>query len=102
MFKGQIWGDFHGRKSSHRVFHGFRGHLQQGSVLSIAGRRLPQPQTSAKGKVAITLALLVLGATTAAVALTASHRANVAGPNWQQSATFINLPGVVGFEDALY
>ena len=61
----------------------------------------PQPQTSAKGKIAITLALLVLGATTA-VALTASQQANVAGPNWQHSATFINLPGVVGFEDALY
>ena len=63
---------------------------------------LPQPQTSAKGKVAIALALFVLGASTAAAALTASHRANVAGSNWHQSATFINLPGVVGFEDALY
>jgi hypothetical protein len=61
----------------------------------------PQPPTSVKGKVAVMLALLVLGATTA-VALTASQQANVAGPNWQHSATFINLPGVVAFEDALY
>jgi hypothetical protein len=61
----------------------------------------PQPPTSTKGKVAVILALLVLGATTA-VALTASQQANVAGPNWQHSATFINLPGIVAFEDALY
>jgi hypothetical protein len=62
----------------------------------------PRPQTSAKGKIAITLALLVLGASTAGAALMASQHANVAGPNWQHSATYINLPGVVGFEDALY
>jgi hypothetical protein len=61
----------------------------------------PKPQTSVKGKVAITLALLVLGAT-ASAALTTRQQANVAGPSWQYSATFINLPGVVGFEDALY
>jgi hypothetical protein len=61
----------------------------------------PRPQTRVKGKVAITLALLVLGAT-ASAALTTRQQANVAGPSWQHSATFINLPGVVGFEDALY
>jgi hypothetical protein len=61
-----------------------------------------QPPTSARGRIAIALTLLVLGAGTAAAALTASRHANVAGHGGSQSATFISLPGVVDFEDALY
>jgi hypothetical protein len=89
-----------GENQPYGYFTVFEGTYSKDSPMNrrpSAGR----PQTSAKGKVAITLALLMLGATTA-VALTASHHANVAGHNWQHSATFINLPGVVGFEDALY
>jgi hypothetical protein len=62
----------------------------------------PNPQTGAKGKVAIVLALLLLGAGTATAAFTVSHRAHVAGPTWVQSATFVSLPGILTVEDALY
>ena len=62
----------------------------------------PKPQTSAKGKVAIVLALLLLGAGTATAAFTVSQRAHVAGPTWVQSATFVSLPGILTVEDALY
>ena len=59
-------------------------------------------ETSAKGRIAIALTLLVLGAGTAAAALTASRQADIGGHGGSQSATFISLPGVVDFEDALY
>ena len=61
-----------------------------------------RPQSSAKGKVAITLALLFLGASTATAAFTVSHRAHVAGPIWVQSATVVSLPGIMTLKDALY
>jgi hypothetical protein len=62
----------------------------------------PKPQTSVKGKVAIVLALLLLGAGTATAAFTVSQRAHVAGPTWVQPATFVSLPGILTVEDALY
>jgi hypothetical protein len=62
----------------------------------------PKTQASTKGKVAIVLALLLLGAGTATAAFTVSQRAHVAGPTWVQSATFVSLPGILTVEDALY
>jgi hypothetical protein len=62
----------------------------------------PKPQTCANGKVAIILALLLVGAGTATAAFTVSQRSHVAGPIWVQSATFVSLPGIVTVEDALY
>jgi hypothetical protein len=59
-------------------------------------------QIGAKGKLAIVLALLLLGAGTATAAFTVSQRAHVAGPSWVQSATFVSLPGILTVEDALY
>jgi hypothetical protein len=98
---GQFRGDFHARQSSLRIFHSFRGHLQQESPGQPQASRRP-PQTGAKGKVAIVLALLFLGAGTATAAFMVSHRAQVAGPTWVQSATFVSLPGILTVEDALY
>jgi hypothetical protein len=62
----------------------------------------PKTQTGAKGKVAIVLALLLLGAGTATAAFTVNQRVHLAGPTWVQSATFVSLPGILTVEDALY
>jgi hypothetical protein len=90
-----------GENQPYGYFTVFEGTYSKDSPMNrrpSAGR----PQTSTKGKVAITLALLLLGASTATAAFTVSQRAHVGGPTWVQSATFGSLPGIVTVEDALY
>ena len=67
-------------------------------------KRMPPvvPQKTSKGKVAAILAVMLLGVSTAAVALTVNQRSHSAKPTWEHSATFVTMPGLAGFEDALY
>jgi hypothetical protein len=59
-------------------------------------------QKTTKSKVATILVVLLLGVSTAAVALTVNQRAHTAKSNWAPSATFVTMPGIASFEDALY
>src|SRR5262245_10337383 len=60
------------------------------------------PQKAATGKVAAILAVMLLGVSTAAVALTVNQRAHTAKSSWERSGNVISMPGIASFEDALY
>ncbi len=79
----------------------FEGTFSRQVPLKRTPRVAPQQKTS-KGKVAAFLVVMLLGVSTAAVALTVNQRAHSAKSTWEPSATFVTLPGIAGFQDALY
>jgi len=69
------------------------------------GPALGEEAQRSQGKWAVVLVALLLGATTAAAAITATHRNNAPAPiSWTQSpANFqMRIPNSFWFEDAVY
>jgi hypothetical protein len=69
------------------------------------GPALEEPRKRSRTKLAMVLTVALFGATTAAAAITASHRNCAPVPKLSQQSQpsiLLKLPGSFGFEDALY
>ena len=68
----------------------------------IKRKPLVTPQKTSKAKIAAILVVMLFGVSSAAVALTINQRTHSATSKWEPSATFVTMPGIAGFEVALY
>jgi len=68
----------------------------------VPGRTSSEARQLSRGKVAAVLVGLILGATTAAGAVTIRHKAPSIGFTSQFSSSSTKVVGSAGFEDALY